>query len=400
MWTSLRICPPPTPFEERPVIEASHFIEPALKLGYTFWTGVPCSFLTPFINYVIQSADLDYVGATSEGEGVGVAAGAYLAGRKTVVMCQNSGLGNTVNPLTSLNYPFRIPTLLIVTHRGAPGLKDEPQHELMGRITGDLLSTMGIPWEPFPDRPSLIVEALARAEKAMLSTGLPFALVMPKGSVADYPLGSQCQKSLPEKSAPVGSFALSSHGRMARLDAIRAIRDSLSGDEAIVATTGHIGRELFALGHRENHIYVVGSMGCASGVGLGIHEGGKSRRVVVLDGDGAALMKMGNLATIGYYRPKGLLHIILDNEAHESTGGQATVSMTADLAMVAAGCGYRHVRRADHPEILAKIIQEARFAEGPSLVHVKVAVGSDPSLPRPNLTPVQVKEQFMRWLSS
>lgn len=382
------------------MIEAGHFIELAVNRGYTFWTGVPCSLLTPLINYVIQSPDLDYVGATSEGEGVGLAAGAYLTGRKTVVMCQNSGLGNTVNPLTSLNYPFRIPTLLIVTHRGAPGLKDEPQHELMGQITGDLLSTMGIPWEPFPDRPDLIEGVLARADEAMLSTGLPFALIMAKGSAADYPLRSQCPKSVPEKSTPAGSFVLSPNGRMARMDAIRTIRDSLSGDEAIVATTGHIGRELFALGHRENNIYIVGSMGCASGVGLGIHESGKTRRVVVLDGDGAALMKMGTLATIGYYRPKGLLHIILDNEAHESTGGQATVSTTADFAMVAAGCGYRHIWRVDRLEILAKVVQEARSTEGPSLVHVKVAVGSDPWLPRPDLTPVQVKEQFMRWLSS
>lgn len=382
------------------MIEASHFIEPALERGYTFWTGVPCSFLTPFINYVIQSPDLDYVAATSEGEGVGIAAGAYLTGRKTVVMCQNSGLGNTVNPLTSLNYTFRIPGLLIVTHRGAPGLKDEPQHDFMGRITGDLLTTIGISWEPFPDRPQMIAGAISRAEKVMISSGVPFAFIMPKDSVADYGLKSQSPKCLRERATPVGSFVLSLDGRMARLDAIRTIRDSLSGDEAIVATTGHIGRELFALGHRQNHIYIVGSMGCASGVGLGIHEGAKNRRVVVLDGDGATLMKMGTLATIGHYRPKGLLHIILDNEAHESTGGQATVSTTADFAMVAAGCGYCHIWRVESLEVLARVIREARFAEGPCLVHVKVAVGSDPSLPRPDLTPVQVKEHFMRWLSS
>lgn len=382
------------------MIEASHFIEPALERGYTFWTGVPCSFLTPFINYVIQSPDLDYVAATSEGEGVGIAAGAYFTGRKTVVMCQNSGLGNTVNPMTSLNYPFRIPTLLIVTHRGAPGLKDEPQHDFMGRITGDLLTTIGILWEPFPDRPQMIAGAISRAEKVMISSGLPFAFIMPKDSVADYGLKSQSPKCLRERATPVGSFVLYLDGRMARLDAIRTIRDSLSGDEAIVATTGHIGRELFALGHRENNIYIVGSMGCASGVGLGIHEGAKNRRVVVLDGDGAALMKMGTLATIGHYRPKGLLHIILDNEAHESTGGQATVSTTADFAAIAAGCGYRYVWRVENLEVLAKVVKEARSAEGPNLVHVKVASGSDPSLPRPDLTPVQVKEQFMRWLSS
>src|SRR5437764_1729866 len=115
------------------MIQAQEFIGPALELGYSFWTGVPCSFLTPFINYVIQSPELVYTGAASEGEAVAIAAGAHLAGRKSVIICQNSGLGNTVNPLTSLNYPFRIPLLLITTHRGAPGIHDEPQHELMGR---------------------------------------------------------------------------------------------------------------------------------------------------------------------------------------------------------------------------------------------------------------------------
>ncbi|CAN5145682.1 hypothetical protein BH23CHL9_BH23CHL9_08370 [soil metagenome] len=132
------------------MISADAFVQPALERGYSFWAGVPCSFLTPFINYVIGSPDLEYVGAASEGEALGIAAGAHLAGRKTVVICQNSGLGNAVNPLTSLNHTFRIPTLFITTHRGEPGLGDEPQHELMGQITGNLLPTMQIQWEIFP----------------------------------------------------------------------------------------------------------------------------------------------------------------------------------------------------------------------------------------------------------
>ncbi|MDD2585663.1 MAG: thiamine pyrophosphate-binding protein, partial [Syntrophomonadaceae bacterium] len=144
------------------MIKAQDFVNSALKRGYNFWTGVPCSFIKPLINYVLQDPNLDYIGATSEGEAVGIAAGAYLAGRKTVVMCQNSGLGNTVNPLTSLNFPFRIPTMLIVTHRGALGLNDEPQHELMGQITGELLDVLRIPWEPFPQTISQIEAALQR----------------------------------------------------------------------------------------------------------------------------------------------------------------------------------------------------------------------------------------------
>jgi len=294
------------------MIEATDFVNHALKLGYTFWTGVPCSYLKPLINCVIQHPDLEYIMATSEGEAVGIAAGAYLGGRKTAVICQTSGLGNAVNPLTSLNFPFRIPTLLIVTHRGAPGVKDEPQHELMGRITGELLDTLRIPWAPFPDTPDKIGEALESAEASMASSGLPYALLMAKGSVAKYPLGHTAQPLAPRTVEPVGQFVRSPEHRPARSEAIRIIRESLSGEEAIVATTGKIGRELFALGHRPNQIYIVGSMGCASGIGFGLYQAVR-KPVVVLDGDGAALMKLGTFATIGHYQPEGFVHVILDN---------------------------------------------------------------------------------------
>src|SRR5258705_6313515 len=149
------------------MIPASVFIEHLRSLGYSQYAGVPCSYLKPFINYVIDDPSLDYIGAASEGEAVGIAMGAYLAGRKTVAMCQNSGLGNMVNPLTSLNYPFRIPTLLITTWRGEPGVKDEPQHEQMGRITHQLLDTLEIPWLPFPQDESEIAGVMAQAEASM-----------------------------------------------------------------------------------------------------------------------------------------------------------------------------------------------------------------------------------------
>src|SRR5215211_418448 len=146
------------------MIQASSFIELLRDFGYTQYAGVPCSFLTPFINYVIDDPTLDYVGATSEGEAVAFNLGAYLAGRKTVTMCQNSGLGNMVNPLTSLNYPFRVPTLLIVTWRGQPGVKDEPQHEQMGRIMHQMLETLEIPWRKFPREESEIALVMREAE--------------------------------------------------------------------------------------------------------------------------------------------------------------------------------------------------------------------------------------------
>ncbi len=383
------------------MITAQEFVAPALARGYSFWAGVPCSFLTPFINYVIGSPDLEYIGAASEGEALGIAAGAHLAGRRTVVICQNSGLGNAVNPLTSLNYTFRIPTLFITTHRGEPGIGDEPQHELMGQITGDLLTTMRIPWEPFPDQPDAVDAALERADTAMAESGRPYAFVMKKGTVETFGLDTTPRPAAAPRTEPIGSFERATDARMSRIEAIEVVRDAAGGDAAIIGTTGKIGRELYSIGDRSNQLYVVGSMGCASGIGLGVHLGsGRRQPVVVLDGDGAALMKMGTLATIGYYAPSRFVHVIIDNEAHESTGGQATVSSGIDFATVAAGCGYRNTWRVDSPEALAQAVDEAGRLEGPNLVHVKVAVGSAADLGRPGLPPTTVKERFMAWLAA
>src|SRR3990172_4228112 len=156
---------------QRSVIAAATFLNQARRRGFDFYTGVPCSFLTPLINQVIGDRAAGYVGAASEGEAVAIAAGAWLAGRGPVVMCQNSGLGNTINPLTSLNWPFRIPVLLITTWRGQPGLKDEPQHELMGRITAILLEAAEVRHRAFPKTEADIGAALDAAGAAMAETG-------------------------------------------------------------------------------------------------------------------------------------------------------------------------------------------------------------------------------------
>ena len=378
------------------MIQAEEFIKPALAKGYSFWTGVPCSFLTPFINYVIQSSELTYVGSSSEGEAVGIAIGAHLAGQKTVVICQNSGLGNMVNPLTSLNYPFRIPTFLIVTHRGASGLEDEPQHALMGLITADILTTLRIPWKVFRGQAEDIEGVIDEADEYMTTKGLPYALIMEKGTVAPYPLNEKMTYRPFLGVEPKGEFVVADDKRMPRRDAIKIIKSLLVNGELMVATTGKVGRELFALGHSPNQIYVVGGMGCASAIGLGLGLCQKERKVVVLDGDGAALMKMGVFASIGHYHPENLFHIILDNEAHESTGGQSTVSGSIDFAQVASACTYNAIFRCDTEAALKEMVKIALDIEGPAMMHVKVAVGSDPNLGRPTLTPVQVKEQLMR----
>ncbi|HEX7859775.1 MAG TPA: phosphonopyruvate decarboxylase [Verrucomicrobiae bacterium] len=379
------------------MIKAAAFIEQLRGRGFSHWAGVPCSYLKPFINYVIDDKSLNYTGAASEGEAVGISMGTYLAGKNTVTMCQNSGLGNMVNPLTSLNYPFRVPTLLITTWRGEPDRPDEPQHVLMGQITHQLLETMRIPWAPFPTDPAKVEEAVTKAESTMRETQLPFALVMSQGSVEEHELQSKPElqrvktEVSPAKNAPP---------ELIRTEALQTILESLHGNEAIIATTGKTGRELFTIADRSNHLYVVGGMGTASAIGLGICLGQSTQPVVVIDGDGAALMKLGAFATIGYTQPPNFLHIILDNEAHDSTGGQGTASPVVDFARIAAAANYRNAISLTSRDDLVSAIKDLRNKRGPSLVHVKIRQGSPKNLGRPTVKPHEVKERFMQFLAN
>ena len=380
------------------MIAADCFLEHLRDLGYTQYVGVPCSFLTPFINRVIDHPSLDYVSATSEGEAIGVALGAYLAGSKTVVMCQNSGLGNMVNPLTSLSQPFQVPTLIIVTWRGEPGIDDEPQHEQMGRILHRLLDTLEIPWLPFPVEETGIARVMAKAESAMAATGRPFALVMSKGSVSPSPELVAHTPVAHNNAKPRSLVSGDVASRQTRTDALRTILDYLEGNEVLIATTGKTGRELFTLADRPGHLYVVGGMGTASAIGLGIAHTLPHQQVVVLDGDGAALMKLGTLATVGWYLPENLLHVILDNEQHDSTGGQRTASGTVGFAKIAAATNYRYALAVERRDDLITALKELRGTSGPSLLHIKIRAGSPKELGRPTVKPYQVKDRFMDFL--
>lgn len=381
------------------MISPFSFIDHLRSLGYSQYAGVPCSFFTSLINCVIGGPGLDYIGATSEGEAVGISFGAFLAGRKTVTMCQNSGLGNMVNPLTSLNYPFRVPTLLIVTWRGQPEVKDEPQHEQMGRIMHRLLETLEIPWLPFPAAEAEIAHTMAQVEASMEQRKRPFALVMQKGSVAPHSLPHRLE---PEwiKTDLQQDLSAKQNERLTRTAAIELILDALACDEAIIATTGKTGRELFTISDRPNHLYVVGGMGTASAIGFGVAHALPKQPVVVIDGDGAALMKLGALATIGFYQPSNLLHIILDNQAHDSTGGQQTASEVVRFAAIAAAANYRSAFAVDRPEDIREAVRLLRYRPGPSLLHVKIQPGSPAKLGRPTVAPQEVKERFSQFLSS
>lgn len=376
------------------MITAADFLASAGSQGFDFYTGVPCSYLTPLINGVISAPGLAYVGASSEGEAVAIAAGAWLAGKMPVAMMQNSGLGNAVNPLTSLNAPFRIPLLLIVTWRGEPGRKDEPQHDLMGQITPDLLSLMRIEHRLLPDRSEALAEAFAPAAEAALNTR-PFAFIMQDGSMRQEKLNA----TPPGKRQPCRRQDGRTGGPPPRRsDILRCFLEIAGPDRAVIATTGKTGRELFMLEDRPQHLYLVGSMGGASGVGLGAALN-TSRQVVVLDGDGAALMKLGTLCTIGAYAPKNLIHVLLDNGVHDSTGGQPTVSAAVDFPAIAAAAGYAEAASCDDVEGFAALFEDLSRRPGPSFLHVRIAPGSLDKLIRPTIAPSDIARRFRAFLT-
>jgi len=378
------------------VIPARSFLDPGRAAGFDFYSGVPCSFLTPIINQAIGDTALTYVAAASEGEAVAIASGAWLAGRRAVVMCQNSGLGNAVNPLTSLNFPFRIPILLIVTWRGGPGIQDEPQHELMGAITPGLLDIMRIPHRRFPTSEEDVGATFAQALAAMEADQLPFALIMEKGDVRDDGLG---EIAYPARAAGAKEDLRTGERQPARMETMERLLAVIPDAAAIVATTGKCGRELFTIADREQHLYQVGSMGCAASMGLGVAVN-VARPVVVLDGDGAALMKMGTMATIGSYGPKNLIHIVLDNGTYDSTGGQPTVSPSVDFAAAALACGYARGVTCDDLDRFERACGTALGQPGPHLIHMRIQPGSMKTLGRPTIKPPEAARRFKAFLAS
>jgi len=383
------------------MIHARDFVDAARRHGFSLYAGVPCSFLTPFINFVIGAEGLRYLSAANEGDAVAIAAGAWLGGQRAVAMMQNSGLGNAVSPLTSLTYTFGIPVLVVCTHRGAPGVADEPQHALMGTITEQLFETMGIPWATFPRELAAIEPALATIDRHMRTQSQPYAMIMQKGTCEAFPLSAGAMPA-PRASVAVGG---SGHARAIAQRASRsaALEQVLAASEdrktVVIATTGFTGRELYALADRPQHFYMVGSMGCASSLALGLALARPDLRVMVIDGDGAALMRMGNLATLGAYNPANLVHVVLDNEAHDSTGAQSTVSACTDFAAVAAACGYGRAMRSDDVNELRDFLV-AGDGMGTGFMHMKIATGARDDLPRPAIAPPTVRARLMQHIGS
>jgi phosphonopyruvate decarboxylase len=387
------------------MIEARHFVEAARERGFEWYAGVPCSYLTPFINYVLQDPSLRYVSMANEGDAVALIAGVAMSGgrRRGVSMMQNSGLGNAVSPLTSLTWTFRLPQLLIVTWRAQPGVPDEPQHALMGPITPRMLETMEVPWELFPSEVAAIGPALDRATAYMDETGRPYALVMQKGTVAPYALKSgagMAARALPAGRASLEPLRLAPGARASRQDALQeVIAHTPASSTAVLASTGFCGRELYAIDDRPNQLYMVGSMGCVVPLALGLALARPDLRVVALDGDGAALMRMGAFATVGAYGPPNLQHLLLDNGVHDSTGGQATVSTHVSFAEIAAACGYASSLETDAVSRIGPWLDQPPI-DGPRFARLLTRAGTPDGLPRPSVTPVDVKMRLMQHFGS
>jgi phosphonopyruvate decarboxylase len=378
-----------------PVIDAGAMLAELLDHGVREVTGVPCSYLTPLINRVASDQAVAYLPATHEGEALAIASGAWLAGSTTVVIAQNSGLGNMVNPLTSLNYPCRIPVPLIVTWRGEPGRPDEPQHDLPGRIMLELLDLMRVGRTVLPTETPLLHGALAGGWAAMRETQLPHAFILRGGTLAEEPIN----EPEPAGSATPGVVTHAGGGTPStRIAALECLLGVLPDSAAIVTTTGKTSRELFTLADRPQHFYLVGAMGSASALGLGI-AGHTSRLVTVIDGDGAMLMRFGTLATIGAHPAANLVHILLDNHVHDSTGGQRTLASQVDFTAAAAACGYAQVHACRDLPGFSHAIKRAEAGPGPTFIHLPISPGSLPGLGRPNLAPRTVARRFREFVT-
>jgi phosphonopyruvate decarboxylase len=372
-------------------LDACALGEELKKSGFGFYSGVPCSFLADLINYAINEAD--FVMSTNEGDAVAACAGAYLAGKKSVVLMQNSGLTNAVSPLTSLNFPFRLPVLGFVSLRGEPGLGDEPQHELMGTITEKLLELMGIAWEYLSADIAEVREQVKRADR-VIGQNRCFFFVVKKGTLGKVELKEQAPKSNSNRT----KIARTKEDELClRLNVLETLNGRKDDRTVLLASTGKAGRELYEIGDSEHNLYMVGSMGTISSMALGtaLNTG---KKIIAIDGDGALLMRMGNLATNGYYAPKNLLHILIDNNVHDSTGGQFTVSGNVDFVSIAAACGYtRSIYIHNLKELESGIIE---WQKNPELtfMYIRVRRGTKENLGRPAIKPYQVKDRLMEFL--
>jgi phosphonopyruvate decarboxylase len=361
--------------------------------GINFFTGVPDSLLKDFCAYVSDWASpSEHVIAANEGGAVAIAAGHYLATqRPALVYLQNSGLGNTLNPLISLADPavYGIPMVLLIGWRGEPNRPDEPQHVKQGEVTFAILEAAGIPAVALPETEKDAFDTIDTAIERSISRSGPYAIVVRRGTFSQY----------------IPAVPTTSTASMTREDAIVVIAGSLESDATIVATTGKASRELHEFRNRSGQsgaqdFLTVGSMGHASQIALGISLADPQRPVWVLDGDGALIMHLGALAAVGEYAGARFRHVVLNNRVHDSVGGQPTPTTHVDIQGLATAAGYRHAESVGGVTALTAALEHLKVSTGPSLLEVLVRPGARDDLGRPSSTPEDNKKQLMRFLST
>ena len=376
------------------MIRPEFFIEALREKGIDCFAGVPDSLLKNICAYITDHFDAAHnIIAANEGAAVGLAAGHYLAtGQPACVYMQNSGEGNIINPLASLTDQevYNIPVLLLIGWRGRPGVHDEPQHVKQGKVTTGLLNVMGVNYEVLSKEEDKAAKQIEKAAKALANKEV-FALVIEKDTFEDYKL----------QNVEVNDLTMS------REEAIQTVAAALGEKDCIVSTTGMISRELFEYraamnqGH-ERDFLTVGSMGHASQIALGIAIAQPERRVWCFDGDGAAIMHMGSMAIVANKAPKNYVHVVFNNGAHDSVGGQPTVGLKIDLPAVAKAVGYKKIisvdNKVDLEKQLSTLNSQLSTVGGPIFLEVKVKKGNRKDLGRPTTTPIQNKEALMDFL--
>ena len=377
------------------MLRPAFFIEQLKENGIDFFAGVPDSLLKNICAYITDTLPREQnIIAANEGGAMGIAAGYHLAtGRIPVVYMQNSGEGNIINPLASLTDKevYNIPVLLLIGWRGRPGVHDEPQHVKQGKVTTGLLNTMGVNYTVLSKDEVAAAKQIKTAVDYMLKTNECYALVIEKDTFDAYTLQNKVDSGL----------------TLAREEAIETVVEKLPANAAVVSTTGMISRELFEIRERKGQghghdFLTVGSMGHASQIALGIALQQPSRPVYCFDGDGAAIMHMGNMAITANMQPKNYVHVVFNNGAHDSVGGQPTVGLLIDMPAIAKAMGYKQVYSVSSKDELehflaSSALQQPSF-EGPVLLEIRVKKGNRKDLGRPTTTPIQNKEALMDFL--
>jgi len=374
------------------LIDPKYFFELLLSNGINFFTGVPDSLLKEFCGYVSDNVSKeDHIINSSEGGAIALATGSYLTtGKPAMVYMQNSGLGNAVNPLLSLadKEVYSIPILMMIGWRGEPGKKDEPQHIKQGRVMLKMLEAMEIPYTLINKDTGDIETIIKNICDELKEKKSAHALVISEGTFEKYTL----------KNDTTSAYELM------REDAVKLIIDNIESDAVIVSTTGKTSREVFEYrkskkqGHEKDFL-TVGSMGHCSEIALGIALHNKNKKVYILDGDGAVIMHMGSMAIIGSSDCENIKHIIINNGAHDSVGGQPTVGFGIEFTEIARACGYKKVFSAETTVGIVEKLSDMKNTKGPTLLEIRVNKGAREDLGRPTSSPEENKLSFMNYLN-